>query len=51
VPALNSGFAQVCGLKWDGAIICWGANWDGQAPVVSLAPDALPDARLDAAYG
>lgn len=49
VPDPNSGLAQVsagythtCGMKTDGAIICWGGNDFNQAPVVTLAPAALP---------
>jgi len=39
-----------CGLKADGTLRCWGNNNYGQAPVITLAPDSLPDATLGAAY-
>ncbi|MDL1910257.1 hypothetical protein FBQ81_06120 [Chloroflexi bacterium CFX6] len=57
VPALNADWAQVstggdhtCGLKADGTFRCWGYNEEGQAPVITLAPELLPNATPGTAY-
>jgi alpha-tubulin suppressor-like RCC1 family protein len=47
---VSAGGAHTCGLKADGTLQCWGYNADGQAPVITLAPDLLPDTALGAAY-
>ena len=47
---VSAGDRHTCGLKADGTIACWGFNGYGQAPVITLAPNTLPDAALGEVY-
>ena len=47
---VSGGGEHTCGLKADGMLRCWGDNGYGQAPVITLAPDALPNAMFGVAY-
>jgi hypothetical protein len=56
VPAPNSGFSQLsagsdnaCAVNANG-VRCWGSNYLGLSPVITLAPAALPAGTYGAAY-
>ena len=39
---VSAGASHSCGRRRDGTIACWGYNGNGRAPVIAVAPDALP---------
>jgi hypothetical protein len=56
VPAPNSGFTQLsagdantCAVNANG-VRCWGSNYFGHSPVITLAPSPLPAGTYGAAY-
>jgi len=48
--SVSAGFAHTCAMRDNGARVCWGDNDSGQAPVLSISPQTLPNAVVNAVY-